>query len=254
MSKYKDDLDEFLIDSLEYLGMSLTKMRVIAEMYDKHFDNFSPTREYYTGLGRDQLCRQVIYKVFSSSGGPFFERCVDIVEQSSPLNVLDHGCGSGAIGYKLAELGHKVTFVDFDEASGFEFLKWRLEKNNVVGLCVDVDTYKETSTISPYDVIISADCLEHIVEWEEILKKLAVDLQDGGLFISNIFRIADNENKEHVSMDRMEMFEAFANCGLYPLNTEVWIKNPKAPLLGAVRCSARGAERMIREAYTDSQS
>jgi|tagenome__1003787_1003787.scaffolds.fasta_scaffold19690393_1 SAM-dependent methyltransferase len=75
-----------------------------------------------------------------------------------PLKLLDLGCGIGSDGLRLLELGHEVTFADFDNPST-RYLRWRLERRGLSAPVVDLDRGWPDG---PFDLAYAFDVLEHV--------------------------------------------------------------------------------------------
>ena len=251
--KYQDDASNLLADAMEYLDISQPKMNLIATLYDTtHSNNFEPTPEYYINLGRDQLCRQVMYRIGTDCGWKDYTTCINILHNlPEDANILDFGCGSAPIGFKLAELGKKIFFCDIDGASGFEFLKWRCNKHNIE--FNGTDGRKLLDIIDTFDVVLAMDSIEHIKDWESIVNKLCNLLNNEGILISNIFKLADEtDNVEHISLDKVAIATKLLENGLYPVSFDIWIKNPTEPLASVVKASSETALTALKDKYNAS--
>lgn len=254
--KYEEDFGMMLADASEYLDISVNKLLLIADDYPSHYENFEPTAEYYIGTGRDQLCRQVRYRSMNECGMSAYTNCLDMLSGSSNLRILDFGCGAAPIGFSLARLGHRLTFVDFDGASGFEFLKWRCKKYGIDNCdFIDARMFMGHKFKSNFDITIAMDSIEHVEDWEPLVDKLVDDLRLDGFIITNLFRIsAETINAEHISMDRVSMAEKFFTRDMYPLNFDVWIKGPREPLLGAVKVSRKSVMEILKSAANNGSA
>lgn len=220
-------LAEYARDVVEYLGLPIDTIRERAFLYpDKNFPDFSPTPEYYIGLGIDQLCRQVCYH-HTQYAREILEFTARMFKVNKNMKVLDFACGSGPVGYLLAK-SNKVDFVDLNGASGFEFLKWRLKKNGINGsTCVDSRVFMANQPPDDYyDVILLMDALEHFENWEEIIAMCARLLKPQSPLVTNYFTMGDDPNNvEHVSMDREAAKAVFLKHNVQMVNNLVLVKN-----------------------------
>ena len=99
-------------------------------------------------------------------------------------DVLDYGGGIGELCVKLAEKGLNVTYGDV-KGKNMEFAKWLFKKK---GLSIKVvDLVKDYNKLEKYDTIICIDVIEHTLQPEVLLRRLAEHLRTGGkLIITNL--------------------------------------------------------------------
>lgn len=83
-------------------------------------------------------------------------------------NILDVGCGIGALTYDLAKKAQKVIGIDNDKNS-IEFAKKRFNKKNIKYIHANVLNYKFNEN---FDFIILSNVLEHIKNRYKFLNKL----------------------------------------------------------------------------------
>jgi 2-polyprenyl-3-methyl-5-hydroxy-6-metoxy-1,4-benzoquinol methylase len=189
-------INSYNADVLEYTQMAWNKIFERGAKYEsKHyrkFGEYEDKSEYYRDTGIDQLCRQVW----------FHNAPIMIADGEAILNLfaprimgkgLDYGCGSAPIGYELLKRGAKIDFVDIDDCSGYEFLKWRIKKNG--------NEKAGWALTSGYDFAIFLDALEHISNCDAIIKDVLNRMNQKSMIVTNYFINNDRDNPEHISMD-----------------------------------------------------
>lgn len=117
------------------------------------------------------------------------------------LEILDLGCGGGLTSEPLSRLGGKVTGIDFVKKN-IEIAK---KHAKISDLKIDY-IHEDLETMflkKKYDVILILEVLEHLDDWESILKKIKKNLKPRGKIIistinktlmSKIFAIFIAEN------------------------------------------------------------
>lgn len=98
--------------------------------------------------------------------------------------VLDLGCGGGLLSKPLIDEGAILTGVDISEGS----INAARNATNGIGdfFCQDI---RKFNTETKYDLILLADVIDHISDYEKIIKNASASLKPGGLlFISTINR------------------------------------------------------------------
>ena len=93
-----------------------------------------------------------------------------ILQKEDIKSVLDLGCGDGTNAYYLANYFKeaRIKGTDFSK-SGIEAAKSRWKKNNLEFL---YDLNNDSLNFH-YDLITSSEVLEHVEEWQPLLKKMA---------------------------------------------------------------------------------
>ena len=103
------------------------------------------------------------------------------------LEILDLGCGGGLVCEPLSRLGANVTGVDF-VLSNIKVAKLHAKKSNlnIKYLHQDLNNLKIKKK---YDLILMLEILEHIDNWEKLIKKVKKNLKSNGkIIISTINR------------------------------------------------------------------
>ncbi|MFX0199625.1 MAG: class I SAM-dependent methyltransferase [Candidatus Hodarchaeota archaeon] len=211
----------FQMDAMEYLGMTADQISSLAVQYDEinypRFKKYDNIDDYYRTLGPEQLARQMVFhsQVVKTKFNHFVLNVLDPLECASGL---DYGCGCGLVGFELAMQGHQVDFVDIDGSYSYEFLKWRAKKRNIK--C-------GWNLGGPYDFVLMLDSIEHIKDWEPVLKNICSRIKDERLLITNYFLNENYNNVEHISMDKDAVSKCLMDCGLFSINRIIWVKTGK---------------------------
>jgi 2-polyprenyl-3-methyl-5-hydroxy-6-metoxy-1,4-benzoquinol methylase len=152
----------------------ITKQHVnsmtVKEHYDNHLGNFY---SWYTG---DFNKNKEAFRLF----------CIEntIKPQSSKI-ALDLGAGNGIQSIALAELGFKVTAIDFNEQLISE-LKSRIGSLPVTVLNDDIRNIRKHSVLHPELIICCGDTLTHldsVAEINQLIKDIYEALLPGGRVI-----------------------------------------------------------------------
>jgi 2-polyprenyl-3-methyl-5-hydroxy-6-metoxy-1,4-benzoquinol methylase len=101
--------------------------------------------------------------------------------------VLDLGCATGALGAALKQNGCRVVGVEVDKEAA-DVARERLDE--VFELDLDTDDLGALTAEAPFDVVVLADVLEHLVHPEELLRKLPPLLARDGILITSIPNVA----------------------------------------------------------------
>ena len=131
------------------------------------------------------------------------------------IKVLDIGCGGGLVSEGLSKIGGTVTGIDFVKEN-INVAKMHAQKNNLKINYFVKDFEKEKIT-SKYDVIIILEVLEHLINWEEFIKKIKLCLKKNGMLI--ISTINRNLISKFLTLDIGENL-----LKLIPLNTHAFYK------------------------------
>jgi len=97
------------------------------------------------------------------------------------LEILDLGCGGGLTCEPLARLGGNVTGIDFVKKNIEIAKKHSFTSNlNIKYIHNDLESIK---LVKKYDLILILEVLEHLDEWETLLKKISYNLKPNGKVI-----------------------------------------------------------------------
>jgi 2-polyprenyl-6-hydroxyphenyl methylase/3-demethylubiquinone-9 3-methyltransferase len=112
-----------------------------------------------------------------------YERFKRLLPQRAPLRVLDIGCGTGAWSVHWADLGCKVTGVDFD--ADFVERARRREGLSDGGVFEGVvaDATRLPPNIGEFDVVLLNSLLEHVPDWRAAVNEAVRKLAPGGVLL-----------------------------------------------------------------------
>ena len=107
----------------------------------------------------------------------------ELIKERGSIRLLDLGCGWGSHGgYVLEHFeGVEVTFLS-NSATQQEFIKARNHKhaNRFINIKDDASTFDDPSFAGAFDVIVSCEMLEHMKNYDMVLKKLSSWLKPDG--------------------------------------------------------------------------
>jgi len=102
-------------------------------------------------------------------------KCFSYADSKPGENILDIGCGRGALAYHCVMNGCIVTAIDYSQTAIELANKTRdaLPENLRDKMAVKRMDFKELDTAEKYDVIFMADLVEHLYDWQlkELFKK-----------------------------------------------------------------------------------
>ena len=143
---------------------------------NQEFDHFSKfAEEWWDPEGKYKILHQILPIRME-----FILSNIDR-KKINKLNILDLGCGGGLTCEPLARLGAKVTGVDFVkkniEVAKKHAINSKLNINYLIGDISSINL-KET-----YDVILLFEVLEHLDNWDLLIKKIKKQLNPKGKLI-----------------------------------------------------------------------
>lgn len=217
-------LQLYCSDACDYLDMNMEEVLKHAERYDVEKARIyqEDMRQYYSQIGKKQLCRQVLFHSLPHMKQQY-DMLMKMVNQGVKSRAADIGCGSSPVGFEFAMKGHSMDFVDIDGAGGFEFVKWRAGKRDISEANF-IDATGDYDLTGPYDYVLMLDSIEHIEEWKPVLHKVTKTLLPGGALITNFFMNMDYDNPEHINMDKEGVKKFLVGQDVYPENKWVWRK------------------------------
>jgi len=223
----------FREDVMEYLGIDSVETLVnLANEYDDHrkrFCEYSDLQQYYKDAGPAYLARATFIKSeFNEHPNRFDDFVLTSIRANSPGTGLDFGCGAAPITFELCRRGQKVYFCDIPGSVPYEFLKWRAKKHGLNGtraLFID-DPETQWPGDATLDWVTCLDSIEHLPdgEWQCLLERISNSLVAFGGLLTNFVMLEDDNNSEHIFMDKGEFMKECVKHFLYPLNTAVFQK------------------------------
>ena len=109
-----------------------------------------------------------------------------LLNQQSPLEVLDVGTASGYLARRLSDRGHQVTGIEKDPAAAAAARPYCREM-----LAEDIEQADLSRYAGRFDRVLLADVVEHLVEPGAALRKAAACLRPGGQLILCVPNIAN---------------------------------------------------------------
>lgn len=132
---------------------------------------------------RDQLANRLRRRLQGYSGGrPDVMRLVT----SPPQRVLDIGCGAGLLGSQLRQQFPSCTTVGVEPDPGRADIAGSHHDQVICGDVEDPSIRSRLSMLAPFDLIICADVLEHMVAPEKVLAALAGMLSAEGRLVTSL--------------------------------------------------------------------
>jgi SAM-dependent methyltransferase len=183
------------------------------------------------GFGRGQLGSVGAVYEHKVDGTSSHGRILAMMDGRAPCRVLDVGCGPGWLAGQLKERGHDVTGIDLVEHPDVAERTDRF-------VCADLEEPVPESVGGGYDVIITADVLEHVRDPERLLRGLLERLKPGGVVLASVPNISHWYSRGRVTLGlfnydqrgildrthlrfftRRSFLKLAARCGLEPLAT-----------------------------------
>ncbi|MFH0924212.1 MAG: class I SAM-dependent methyltransferase [bacterium] len=171
LSGMKEFLIRYYVSKMPFEKIWSCKERKIKKDFESFYKEYegSVWRQAYQSAFEKSYKYKIIYALDSIKKAKF--------DKESEL--LDYGCGAGAVASALYKYGYKsISVADIDSAT-LAFVKVAFK-----------DRFKKIITIrgarplaKRYDVIIAYDCLEHTFNPYGILRHLIDSLNDKGLLI-----------------------------------------------------------------------
>lgn len=122
-------------------------------------------------------------KQFNGSNAEYWRRVGDVDFQGK--NVLDVGCGHGALSLYAAQQGAtRVVGVDID-SERINFARRNIERNHpLYGSSISFHCGELEEIAELFDLAVSKDSFEHIDDLATMMESIKARLKDGGLLIT----------------------------------------------------------------------
>lgn len=97
------------------------------------------------------------------------------------LKILDVGCGGGLLSEEFAKKGAKVMGIDVS-INSLKIAKAHASKNNLAITYTKAYAEDIPSKDNKFDVVVCADCLEHVDNLEKVISEVSRVLKNNGIF------------------------------------------------------------------------
>jgi len=135
---------------------------------------------------RYDMIREVDEEFFSKIYLYHIKKRIKEVFGNTTIHIFDAGCGQGRLSIPLAMDGHNVTGMDFTYEAIKQAKKYAEEKDvRIEFIFGDLEKDLAKLSINKFQCVISTEVLYMIKDYEEVISKLTLLLESGGLmFIS----------------------------------------------------------------------
>ncbi len=133
------------------------------------------------------------------------QKLLNFTPQTSPLKILDLGCGNGIASYAFASLGHDVTAIDPDPSDDVGLgATERLSKVVQPGSISIVQAYAEALPFENefFDVIYARQALHHFSNLYQGVAECSRILKSNGLFLATREHVVTDEEQLREFLDR----------------------------------------------------
>jgi 2-polyprenyl-3-methyl-5-hydroxy-6-metoxy-1,4-benzoquinol methylase len=97
--------------------------------------------------------------------------CASLVDASSPLTILDIGCGNGYISNYLSAHCKEIICIDHNPLS-IDIAKLYIKRKNITFICGDVFEINKKTNVGKIDLIVCSHIIEHLSNPFFFLKKI----------------------------------------------------------------------------------
>ena len=116
--------------------------------------------------------------------GEFHNQWISSRHQEQVLKILDLGCGGGFLTNHLSKDGHEVTGVDLSDDALNTAKKYDETKRVTY---TKADATELPFADATFDVVCAMDLLEHVEDYDKMLKEVSRVLRPGGTFYFHTF-------------------------------------------------------------------
>jgi len=106
-------------------------------------------------------------------------KCLKKYAGHIPAQVLDVGCGDGALAGWICRSGYGICGIDVDR-EGLALAKEKFAENNLNGKFFYVDNYAYPFNEDSFDAVVCADVIEHVQQPKKLLEEAHRVLKRGG--------------------------------------------------------------------------
>lgn len=228
--------DDLLRDACQWTGYGdLEEMTVYAQGFHdawvQHKASGASDADWYRRFPKERVARQVWFNLTVSYKRQMTDVILNSVRHTTPLSILDFGCGIGLPAFVFAEKGHDVMAVDIAGTGTFEFLQWRAKQHGVPITFGESRGGVYGLSGHRFDVIVAMDCLEHLPEWRRMLTELVTHLKPGGALFCNNAILDDPDHVEHYDLRPKAFQIAAAEENLVAVNQITYLKRADVPEL-----------------------
>ena len=141
--------------------------------------NNRDVKQYY----EKGACLQKKTSEWTRIGDSIRRKIITAKIQEDHKRVLDIGCGNGELICNLAEKGHECIGLDISENILKKF-RARAKKNSIFQICGNAQQIPLRN--SSVDIIICSEVLEHVIDYEQVLKEIYRLLKTDGLILVSV--------------------------------------------------------------------
>ncbi len=221
------ELGKGLLELKEYLGDSFKEYFDSSWALAKEWNKKNPTTsseiaEFYKTT-QNYLFNLVIWHE-SGDREPFSKELQKLLKKFKLDSVIDYGCGVGTDSLFLIESGIPTFMVDYISPTT-DFLQWRLNKRNLEGKFIDVETLTE---LPEADLFWAVDVLEHLPDPTRVVNMLNPKTK----VFAHRSQFNDQAGGRHpchiVNFEEQKLINMLKEKGFTNIpwkNLSVWVKN-----------------------------
>lgn len=142
---------------------------------------------------------------------PIYQICRRVIDEAQVKEVLDFGCGTGALAFALIPhlpAESLMVAADFPNLAS-EFVEWRIAKSQLEDTVYAMTPEEVAADLEDsFDFVICIDVLEHVAESFRTLKTLIRCLHTGGhLLLRHPWSTGEGDFHEHLVEARDNWFQ-----------------------------------------------